>query len=236
MTAKEILAELKPLGRESYKRVLTENHSVKEPCFGVPVSELKKIQKRIKKDYQLALDLYDTGNYDAMYLAGLIADDARMTPKDLQHWADKADGGSLPGATVAWVAAGSPHGREMALKWIESPKSNVAVAGWATLSSVVAIKEDAELDLAELKQLVQRVQRSIHKAPDAVRRGMNGFLISVGSYVKPLTEFVLETCEKIGPVTADLGNNDCQIPFVPDYIRKVEKRGAIGKKRKSAKC
>ncbi len=85
MTAKEILAELKPLGSDSYKRVMF-NHGVKEPFFGVKISELKKIQKRIKKDYQLALDLYDTGNYDAMYLAGLIADDARMTKKDLQRW------------------------------------------------------------------------------------------------------------------------------------------------------
>jgi 3-methyladenine DNA glycosylase AlkD len=236
MTAKEILAELKPLARESYKRVLTENHGVKEPCFGVPVSELKKIQKRIKKDYQLALDLYDTSNYDAMYLAGLIADDARMTRKDLQFWAEKAYGGALPGATVAWVAAGSLHGREMALTWIESPKSHVASAGWATLSSLVSIKDDSELDLAELKRLVQRIQQTIHQAPDAVRRPMNGFLIAVGSYVRPLTEFALQIGEKIGPVTADLGNNDCQVPFAPDHIRKVQKRGAIGKKRKSAKC
>src|SRR5271168_4603789 len=50
MNAKEILKELKPLGRESYKRVLCNNHGIKEPCFGVPVSELKKFQKRIKKD------------------------------------------------------------------------------------------------------------------------------------------------------------------------------------------
>ena len=75
MTAKEILAELKPLGSKGYKKVMF-NHGVKEPCFGVKISELQKIQKRIKKDYQVALDLYDTGNYDAMYLAGLIADDA----------------------------------------------------------------------------------------------------------------------------------------------------------------
>jgi 3-methyladenine DNA glycosylase AlkD len=236
MTAKEILEELKPLGRESYKRVLMNNHGVKEPFFGVPVSELKKFQKRIKKDYQLALDLYDTGNYDAMYLAGLIADDARMTGKDLHRWAEKAHGGSLASATVPWVAAESPHGREMALKWIESTKGLVAAAGWATLSSLVAIKADAELDLPELKLLVQRVQQTIHQAPDAVRRPMNGFLIAVGSHVKPLTEFALQTGEKIGPVKADLGNNDCQIPFAPDYIRKVQKRGAIGKKRKSAKC
>ena len=85
MTAKEILAELKPLGSDSYKKVMA-NHGLKEPFFGVKISDLKKIQKRIKKDYQLALDLYDTGNYDAMYLAGLIADDARMTKKDLQRW------------------------------------------------------------------------------------------------------------------------------------------------------
>jgi len=53
MTAKEILEEMKPLGRESYKRVLVNNHCVKEPCFGVAISELKKFQKRIKMDYQL---------------------------------------------------------------------------------------------------------------------------------------------------------------------------------------
>src|ERR1700722_6053654 len=129
MTAKEILQELKPLGRESYKRVLTNNHGVKEPCFGVAASELKKIQKRIKKDYQLALDLYNTGNYDAMYLAGLIADDAQMTKADLNRWVKKANGGSLESCTVPWVAAGSNHGYELALEWIESKHANVAVAG-----------------------------------------------------------------------------------------------------------
>jgi 3-methyladenine DNA glycosylase AlkD len=236
MTAKEILDELKPLGRESYKRVLVNNHGIKEPCFGVAVSELKKFQKRIKKDYQLALDLYDTGNFDAMYLAGLIADDARMTRQDLQRWADQAYTRALAGATVAWVAAGSPHGWEMALKWIESAKSLVAAVGWATLSSLVSIKDDAELDLPELKRLAQRVERTIQEAPDQARCQMNGFLIALGSYVQPLTEFALQTGEKIGPVTADLGNNSCQIPFAPDCIRKVQKRGGIGKKRKSAKC
>ena len=236
MTAKEILEEMKPLGRESYKKLLFKNYGIKEPCFGVAIGELKKFQKRIKKDYQLALDLYDTGNYDAMYLAGLIADDARMTKKDLQHWVEKAYAASLPGATVPWVAAGSPHGHDMALEWIESPKSLVAVAGWATLSSLVSTKDDAALDLPELKRLLQRVQKEIHQAPDAVRYQMNSFLICVGSYVKSLTELAIQVGEKIGPVTANLGDNSCQIPFAPDYIRKVEKRGSIGKKRKTAKC
>ncbi len=132
-SAKEILEELKSLGRESYEKMLMNNYGVKEPCFGVKIGEMKRIQKRIKKDYQLALDLYETSNYDAMYFAGLIADDSRMTPKDLQRWVEDACAGALPGATVAWVAAGSPHGWEIALKWIRNvperrgPRSSAAL-------------------------------------------------------------------------------------------------------------
>src|SRR6185295_18769224 len=148
MTAAEIVEELKPLGSESIKKVLLK-HGIKEPLLGVKIEELKKFQKRIKKDYQLALDLYDTGVYDAMYLAGLIADARKMTRKNLQHWVDKAYCAALSEYIVPWVAAEGNHGREVALAWIESRKELVAAAGWATLSGLVAIKEDGELDLAE---------------------------------------------------------------------------------------
>jgi 3-methyladenine DNA glycosylase AlkD len=234
MTAKDILEEIKPLGQESYKKILLK-HGAKEPCFGVKVEELKKIQKRVKADYRLALELYDTGNYDAMYLAGLIADDAQMTRKDLQRWVDRACE-PLVGSTVAWVAAGSPHAREIALEWIESKKDLVSAAGWATLSSLVSIKEDGDLDLGELKKLLQRVEKTIHQAPNETRSKMNGFLIAVGCYVSPLKALATQTGEKIGPVSVDVGDTACQVPFAPDYIKKVEKRGAIGKKRQSAKC
>lgn len=236
MTANQILQQLEPLGRESYKRVLMNNHGVKEPCFGVPISELKTFQKRIKTDYQLALDLYDSGNYDAMYLAGLIADDARMTKAQLQRWVQKARGGCLTGSTVPWVAAGSPHGWELALKWIDDARSYVAAAGWATLSSLVGIKPDAQLDLTELKQLLERVASQIHQAPDLVKSHMNMFVIAVGCYVQPLTDTAIAIAGNIGPVKADLGNNSCQVPSAADYIRKVQQRGTIGKKRKTAKC
>lgn len=235
MSAKEILAELKPLGSDSYKRVIF-NHGVSEPCYGVKIGDMQKIVKRIKKDYQLALDLFDTGVYDAMYLAGLIADDAKMTKKDLKHWITKAYCRPLCGWTVAWVASGSPHGWELAMEWIDSKKELTAVAGWATIGSFVSITSDKDLDLPVLKKLIQRVAKSIHKEPDAVRYHMNATLISIGCHVEPLTDLVLEAAEKIGTVTADLGDNDCKVPSIADYIEKVRKRGAIGKKRKTAKC
>ncbi len=236
MTAAAILKELEALGSESIKRMLMKNHGIREPAFGVKIGDMKPIVKRIKKDYQLALDLYASGNYDAMYLAGLIADDARMSQQDLQRWVDQAYGGSLPGTTVPSVAAQGPHGREMALKWIDSSQPAIASAGWATLSCLVALKPDAELDLDELKKLLQHVKKEIHKAPDAVRHAMNGFIISVGGYVVPLNELAKKAAAEIGPLKADLGDNSCGMPDALEYIRKMEARGNLGKKRKTVKC
>jgi 3-methyladenine DNA glycosylase AlkD len=235
MKAAEIVTELKALGKEGYKRILL-NHGICEPVLGVSIAELKKFQKRIKRDYQLALDLYDTGIYDAMYLAGLIADDAQMTKRDLQRWVDNASCGSLCGYTVAWVAAGSPYGLEMALKWIESKKDNVASAGWATLTCVVALRKDDELPLDRLKKLLSHVAKSIHQAPSDVRYMMNNFVIALGTYVAPVSELALKTAEKIGRVEVDMGDTACKVPFAPDYIRKVKARGTVGKKRKTVKC
>ena len=235
MTAAQILSELEPLGTAPYRKILL-NHGAREPLFGVKIEELKKIQKGVKGDHQLALDLYDTGVYDAQYLAGLIADASKMTKKDLRRWVATANCDALCGSVVAWVAAEGPHGRELALEWIDSKKEHVAVAGWTTLSGVVALKDDAELDLAELKRLLARVAKTIHKEPNDVRYAMNGFVIAVGTYVRGLSELAIDTAEKIGTVSVDLGKTACKVPNAVDYIEKAKKRGAIGKKRKTVKC
>jgi 3-methyladenine DNA glycosylase AlkD len=236
MTAAEIVNELKTMGNESYKRTLMR-HGVQEPIFGVKIEDMKaKFVKKIKKDYQLALDLYDTGIYDAKYLAGLIADESQMTKKDLQKWLDQADAAMMCEYTVPWVAAESAHGHELALKWIESKKDYVAGAGWGTLACLTQIKEDSELDLAELKQLLARIEKTIHDAPDRVKNQMNRFVIAVGSHVKSLTDLAMATGKKIGKVTIDMGDTDCKVPYAPDYIDKAKARGTIGKKRKTCRC
>lgn len=76
MTAKEVLSQLKEMGSESIRKVL-EKHGAPSNQYGVKVEDMKKIQKKIKKDYELSLQLYDSGIPDAQYLAGLIADETK---------------------------------------------------------------------------------------------------------------------------------------------------------------
>ncbi len=235
MTVDEIVKELEAFGSQINKKALS-GHNIPEPYFGVKIQDLKVIQKRIKKDYKLALELFETGIYDAMYLAGLIADDGKMTKTDLRGWIKKAHCYPICEFTVPWVASESKHGHNLALEWIDSKKESIASAGWATYSSLVSIKDDADLDLTELKNLLQRVEKTIHQQPNRVRYTMNGFVIAVGAYVKDLTESALQTATRIGTVKVDMGKTSCKVPHAPEYIQKIQKRGSIGKKRKTAKC
>ena len=234
MTVPEILGELHAHGQENI-RLIHLNHGAHEPCLGVRIGDMKPIRKRIRMDYQIALDLYDTGVYDAMYLAGLVADDAKMTRNDLEKWVRHA---SLPIATypVAWVASGSPAGLDAARDWIDDPDEVIAAAGWATWSCLVSVRGDEAFDLEELRGLLERVERTIHNERNDVRYQMNAFVIALGSWVASLTEAAKRAGAAIGPVTVDVGKTACRIPYAPDYIANVEARGTIGKKKKTAKC
>jgi hypothetical protein len=235
MTTEQVMTELKRKGSESIKKIFL-NHGANEPMYGVKIADLKVIQKKVKKDHELAMDLFATGNYDAMYLAGLIADESKMSKKDIQQWAERSHSHGISEYTVSWVAAESDYGWELGMKWIDSPKEKIASAGWNTLSGVIAMKADNELDIATIKKLLQRIVKEIHSAPNRVRYTMNGFVIGVGGYIKALTNEAIDTAKKIGDVYVDMGGTACKVPSAPDYIKKMEAKGYIGKKKKTVKC
>ena len=145
-------------------------------------------------------------------------------------------GAVIDGTAIDWAAAESNHGVELAREWIDSPKESVASCGWATYSSLVAITDDEELDLDEIVELLDRVQKEVHTAQNRVRYVMNGFVIAVGSYVLPVASKAKAVAKAIGEVKVYMGGTACKVPLATEYIAKVEKAGKAGKKRKSAMC
>lgn len=235
MTLNEVMKELEAFGSEQTKKIFTK-HGAKEPFYGVKVGDLKKIVKKVKKNHELSLELFETGNSDAMYLAGLIADETKITKEQLQNWAEKAYWYMLSEYTVAWITAESPYGHELGMEWIESDDERIASAGWATLANLVTLKNDEDLDLKELDTLLDCISKTINYAPNRVRYTMNGFVIAVGTAVAELTERAIEIGKLIGKVDVEMGGTSCKVPSSPKYIEKNKKMGRIGKKKKVARC
>lgn len=235
MNVDQVMAQLETMGSEQTRKTF-RNHGAPESMFGVKVGDMKTIVKKVKTDQALAEGLYATGNSDAMYLAGLIADPSAMSPDLLDRWARAATWHMLSESTVAWVAAESPHGWEMGLRWIDDPEPHVASSGWATLADVAALRPDEKIDLDAVRGLLERVRREIHSAPNRVRYTMNTFVIAVGCYVSPLSAEARRIGEALGPVEVHLGNTACKVPSAPERIDKAAGAGKIGQKRKTVRC
>ena len=212
------------------------NHGAKEPFFGVKVADLKKILKHTKKNHELSLELYNTGNSDAMYLAGLMADENQITKEQLTDWVRKAYWSYLSEYAVPWVASETEFGFELGLDWINSQEEGIAAAGWSTLASYASVNEDENLDIAKYSDLLDRVEKDIHHSKNRVKYTMNGFVIAIGAYISDLTEKATELAEKIGAVEVDMNGTACKVPLAKDYIQKVVDKQRVGKKRKTARC
>lgn len=197
---------------------------------------MKPIQKREKGNQVLAMDLYKTGISDAMYLAGLIADGGKMTKAELQEWVKAAYWSMLSEYTVPWVTAESKYALELAEEWILSENENIAVAGWNTWAGIVSMKNDDELDIPRIEELLKHIEKNIHTSPNRVKYTMNGFIISVGAYVKALSNEAKETAKRVGNIHVDMGGTACKVPEAVTYIDKSVARGSLNKKKKTLKC
>jgi 3-methyladenine DNA glycosylase AlkD len=236
-TAQSIVDTLRAKGNANTRAIYSRHGMAADRVLGVSTAEMKTVAKSIKGQQELALALYATGLMDAMYSAGMVANGAKMTPKQLQTWADEAAGMQMIAEyTVPWVTVDHPDARKLASKWIAAKQENVAASGWCTWSGIVSLQPDSALDLAEIEKLLLSIPGSIGSAKNRVRYTMNGFVIAVGGYVRPLLPAAKKIAKQLGAVAVDVGDTACKIPLAMEYIAKMEAAGRIGKKKKTIRC
>jgi len=235
-TVSKVMKSLKAKGSAQTRKTYMQHGARGDMVYGVKVADMKVIAKSIKGEQELAYELFDTGHFEGMYLAGMVADGRKMSKKLLNAWARSAGWQWISEYIVPWVASESEHGHDLAMTWMDAKKEHVAAAGWNTYAGLVTTIPNEQLDLAEIKALLKRVEEQIDAAPGRVRYTMNGFVIAVGASVAPLSKQAKATAKKLGKVEVDMGATACKVPLALDYIVKIEKSGRAGKKRKAIRC
>ena len=231
----EIMSEIESLGSERTKKIY-ESQGAREPLFGVASGALKPIAKKIKRNQPLAEQLYATGNYDAMYLAGMIADPKNMTPADFDRWIEKAYFHMISDFIVSVTLAETDFAQEVADKFIASGNEFVMSAGWRCYEWLIGSRKDTEFNLSKILSMLEAVEKLIHFEPNWTRAAMNGFVIAVGVSFIPLHEEALRTAERIGEVSVSLGKRACRIPNAFESIKSQRDKGRLGFKRKNVRC
>ncbi|RBO99992.1 DNA alkylation repair protein [Rossellomorea aquimaris] len=235
MDLQTVMQELEALGKERSKKMYLSN-GAHEPVFGVATGAMKPIARKIKKDQALAEELYATGNYDAMYFAGVIADPKAMTEADFDRWIDGAYFYMLSDYVVAVTLAEADIAQDVADKWIASGEELKMSAGWSCYCWLLGNRKDEEFSETKLASMLDQVKETIHDAPERTKSAMSNFVTTVGVSYVPLHERALQTAKEIGPVEMVRENKKNSILKAADDIQKQVERGKIGFKRKYVRC
>lgn len=234
MNLEEVMVELEKLGTPHTKKNYL-SQGAKEPLFGVASGALKPLAKKLKNNQEMAEALYQTGNYDAMYLAGMIADVHRMTKDDFERWIQSAYFYMISDFIVAVTLSETTFAQEVADQFIESGEDYKMSCGYSTYEWLLGSRKDHEFDPDKIKTLLKKVEQEIETSQVNTRNAMRRFVIAVGVSFIPCHEEALETATKITPFLLTLNNKRAgSNPLLA--IQKEVDKGKIGFKRNYVRC
>jgi len=235
MNLEMVMQELEALGKERTKKMYISN-GAHEPLFGVATGAMKPIVRKIKINQGLAEELYSTGNYDAMYFAGIIADPKAMTESDYDRWMDAAYFYMLSDYVVAVTLSESNIAQEVSDKWIASGEELRMSAGWSCYCWLLGNRKDVEFSESKISDMLDLVKHTIHESPERTKSAMNNFLYTVGISYLPLHEKAVETAKAIGIVEVKRDKKKSSFLNAYESIQKEVGRGRLGFKRKHVRC
>ena len=221
MVVTEVMEQLEALGTAQNRKIYARHGGDPARMFGVSYANLYALQKKIKTDHALALQLWETGNDDAQVLATLIADPMVMTAAQAEAWVKSFyQYGQAEGfARVFWR---SPLAPKLAAKWSKAKGEWVASTGWALLATLALNVQ--ELPDEFFMPYLDLIESDIHKQRNRVRHEMNGALIAIGLHSDALEKRALAVAAKVGNVVVDHGATGCKTPDAAAYIRKSQHR------------
>ncbi len=235
MDLETVMQELEALGKERTKKIYQSN-GAHEPLFGVATGEMKPIARKIKKNQSLAEQLYATGNYDAMYFAGVIADPKAMTAADFERWIDAAYFYMLSDFVVAVTLAETDIAQEVSDKWIAGGDELRMSAGWSCYCWLLGNRPDSEFSESKIADMLDTVKDTIHVAPERTKYAMSNFVYTVGVSYLPLHDKAVETAKSIGQVEVKRDKKKSSFLHAYENIQKAVDKGQLGFKRKYVRC
>lgn len=219
MTLKETLEQLKSLGDEktkarNIKQGIDENH------FGVKRGDVRKIAKKIKINHELAWQLWETKNYDAMSLATLIVKPNELTTEEIEKFVSTTPHAYLADWVNSYIVKEHPQKEELRQQWVNAKDPMLARTFWSLTTERVT-KNPEGLDISAL---LDRIEKEMSKAPEDTKWTMNFCLAEIGINFPEHRERAIQLGEKIGAYKDYPVSKGCVSPYAPIWINEMVSR------------
>lgn len=219
MNVKDVLSQLEALGNEqTYAFNLKRGAGDKQ--FGVRLGDIRKVAKQVKGNHELALELWETENVDARFLACLVVKPKALSTEELDRMVRSVKYDRVADWLNSYVVKKHPENETLRQKWISDDDPMAARAGW-NLTSIRIAKDPAGLDLPAL---LDRLEAEMGAADPLAQWTMNFALVETGIHFPEHRTRAIEIGESLGLYSDLPVPKGCTSPFAPIWINEMVRR------------
>ena len=182
--------------------------------YGIGLTRLRKLAKRIGRDRELARALWKTDVYDARVIALLIDDPAQITREQAEEQVEELAGGLLAHVFASCDAtlAKTSFVVELADQWVRSDDTVRRECGYGLLYEASKFSGKKAPSEQFFLGHVERIAATIDGEPEKVRLSMGAALMGIGKRSAALNAAALKVARDVGPIDFTSASGECE-PF-----------------------
>jgi 3-methyladenine DNA glycosylase AlkD len=225
--AKAILDELRSLGSEENRAGMARFGINTDTAYGIPMTVLRPIARRYRRDHDLAVALWQTGQHEARILAAMIDDPQKVTRRQVDSWAADFDSWDLCDQACGRLFALTPFVNAKVVRWAKDKREFVRRAAFALIAGyTVHAKRVAD---AEFIAFLPLIEAAATDPRNFVRKAVNWALRQIGKRSPTLHAPALAVAKRLAAsedrTARWIGKDAVRELTDPDQRQRIKARG-----------
>jgi len=196
---REALAWLERHGTKRTRDGMARYGIVAPKAFGVTVSALQGLAKRLGRDHGLALSLWETGWYEARMLAAFVDDPAQVRLAQMNRWVRDFDNWAIVDTVCFQLFDRVPHAWSRVDAWSRRKGEFQKRAAFALVAGL-ALHDKRAPDERFLHALTL-IERAAPDDRNFVKKGVSWALRVLGRRNRALNAAAVETAKRLAAST-----------------------------------
>ncbi len=186
----EVLNVLKNLGDPRNVEGMARFGIKPAVAYGVPKPALRSLAKDIGKDHDLAQQLWASGVHEAMVLASMIDNPAKVTEAQMETWTNDLDNWDICDQCCLNLFWKTAFAYEKAAEWSANGREFVKRAGFVLMASLAV--HDKKASDGKFEAFLLIVERESADDRNFVRKAVNWALRQIGKRNARLRQKAIE--------------------------------------------
>ncbi|MES2276635.1 MAG: DNA alkylation repair protein [Bacteroidota bacterium] len=195
MTLPETLHHLKQQSSAQYLAGMARFGIDSSHALGVKLPEIRKLAKVIKKDHQLATELWTSGIHEARILASIIAQPAKLTEQQMDKWVSEFYSWDICDQACSNLFIRTPFAMDKLLEYSASESEFVKRAGFVLMAEYAVHHKKVTDDV--LLAFLPIIEREAWDNRNFVKKAVNWALRQIGKRNTLLRHAAIECAERI---------------------------------------